>query len=84
MDYNENNYESSYKIIKEVKESGQNKEHTEVSKSCLLLSKIAYSRGELKNSFENIEEAKKILKESIVKKEDDKYYKIYHHHDTYL
>ena len=56
LDYNESHLEESYNLIKEVKDAAKNNtEHTEVSKSCLLLSKIAFCRGELKNSFENIQ-----------------------------
>ena len=46
LDYNECNLEDSYRIIKEVKDAAKNKtDHSEVSKSCLLLSKISFSRG---------------------------------------
>ena len=44
----------------------ENKIHTEVAKSTLLLAKIAFSRGELKSAFEKIKEAKQTLKEAIV------------------
>ena len=47
---------------------GENYYHTEISKSHLILAKIAYSRGEQKNAFETIKKAKDILRKSIVKR----------------
>ena len=46
LNYNESHLEDSYKLIKEVKDAANNNtDHSEVSKSCLLLSKIAFCRG---------------------------------------
>ena len=84
LDFNESNYESSEKIIKEVRDKGKKSESSEVSKSCLLLAKIALARGELKNSFFNVEEAQTFLRRAIVKKDNPQYFEIYHRNDTYL
>ena len=45
-------------------------DHSEISKSCLLLSKISYARGELKDSFENVEEALRTLRAVLMKKKE--------------
>ena len=45
LDFYESNFEHCEKVIKEVKKQGEKTEHSEISKSCLLLSKIGYVRG---------------------------------------
>lgn len=54
LDFYEAKFESSEKIIKEAKEAAADNGHSEISRSCLLLSKIGYARGELKDSFEHV------------------------------
>ena len=77
LDFYQSNLESSEKIIREVKEQSTKTDHSEISKSCLLLSRIGYARGELKDSFENADEAIMTLKAALLKKDEEQYYKIF-------
>ena len=45
LDFNECNFSECEKSIQEAKESFQNKNHTELAKSNLLLAKFSFSRG---------------------------------------
>jgi hypothetical protein len=54
-------------MVREIKAEAGNLDHTELSKTSLLLGKIAFSRGELKNAFQTLEEADGTLQRVLIK-----------------
>lgn len=64
--------------MNEIKRDTQGNDHSEVAKTCLLLGKIAFSRGQLKHAFKTLEEADGTLQRVLIKsKENPKYILMY-------